>query len=220
MPLSLSQGLNDDEFWDQFPQGTERALLFAALEAFADRGYDVTTTRDIARLAGLSPAGLYIHYPSKASLLFELSRAGHEAAETILKNALDPERGGSGGRVERIAASIGSFASWHASHRILARVVQLELRSLEDEAYATVAAIRRRTQRMLADEIQAAVDTGEIDIPDVRGVTRALMSLCIDVCRWYKPEGPQHPDGIASLYQELAVRILQPVTQPQALSVP
>ena len=52
----------------------------AAAHAFADKGFHATTTRDIASGAGLSPAGVYVHFGSKEELLFDLSRSGHESA--------------------------------------------------------------------------------------------------------------------------------------------
>lgn len=190
-----------------FPQDARTALLRSGLESFSRRGFESTTTRDIAAGAGLSPAALYVHYPSKASLLLDLSRAGHKAAENVLIEALegiDPSEG----LMPRIASAMGEFAAWHAEHRVIARVVQLELRSLEGEAYAEVSTIRRRTQGRLVEEIQAAVDAGEADIAEVRAVARALMSLCIDICRWYRPGGVETPGHIREIYSTLTCRIL------------
>ncbi|MCE5289419.1 MAG: TetR/AcrR family transcriptional regulator [Nocardiaceae bacterium] len=50
---------------------TRTALLTAALEMFADRGYDATTTAEIARRAGVTEMTLFRHFPTKASLLVE-----------------------------------------------------------------------------------------------------------------------------------------------------
>ena len=195
-----------NSLWEQFPAGAPRELVRAGFEAFAARGFAATTTRDIARGAGLSPAGLYVHYPSKAALLAVLSRAGHEAAAEVLDAALDADLPA----VERVAAAVGEFAAWHGRHHRVARVVQYELGSLDPDGYADVAALRRRMQGRLADAIEAAVDAGDADVPDVGGVARAMMSLCIDVCRWYDPAGSQRPEEIAALYGELARRWLVP----------
>lgn len=195
-----------DTFWEQFPEGAARELVRAGIDAFARRGYAATTTRDIARAAGLSPAGLYVHYPSKSALLHVLSRAGHLAAAAVIDEGLDSDAA----RVDRLADTVGRFSAWHARHHRVARVVQYELQSLEDDAYAEVAALRRGMQQRVADEIAAAVQAGEADTPDVTGVARALLSLSIDVCRWYDPAGPQSPDEIGALYRELARRWLVP----------
>lgn len=193
-----------DGLWAQFAEGAPRALVRAGFEEFAARGFAATTTRDIARAAGLSPAGLYVHYSSKASLLGVLSRAGHAAAAEVLETAMQVDLP----PVERIAEGVGTFAAWHARHHRVARVVQYELGSLTEDDYRDVAAMRRRMQGRVADEIAKASASGAADVPDVDGVARALMSLCIDVCRWYDPAGRQSPDEIGELYRELAARWL------------
>ena len=47
-----------------------------------------TTTRDIAARANLSPAALYVHYPSKAALLAQISLHGHRSALALLEAAI------------------------------------------------------------------------------------------------------------------------------------
>jgi len=64
-------------------------IMLAAADAFAQRGFHATTTRDIASRAGLSPAGVYVHFASKEVLLFELSRRGHARARDLLVAAAD-----------------------------------------------------------------------------------------------------------------------------------
>ncbi|MGW3416419.1 helix-turn-helix domain-containing protein, partial [Streptomyces sp. NPDC000888] len=54
--------------WAEVTPDAARRLLVAAVEAFAERGYHATTTRDIAGRAGMSPAALYIHYKTKEEL--------------------------------------------------------------------------------------------------------------------------------------------------------
>lgn len=47
---------------------TRRRILAIARETFAVHGYEVTTNRDIANQAGVTPAALYHYFPSKADL--------------------------------------------------------------------------------------------------------------------------------------------------------
>ena len=82
-------------------------LLEAAAEAFADRGFHATTTRDIASRAGLSPAGVYVHFASKEELLYQLSREGHEVARDMLLAAAD----GADSPTEALRAIMGRFAT-------------------------------------------------------------------------------------------------------------
>ena len=49
-------------------------ILDAALELFASHGYDRTSVREIARLTGLTQAGLLHHFSSKEELFVEVLR--------------------------------------------------------------------------------------------------------------------------------------------------
>ena len=50
---------------------TRTALEASAITLFAERGYDATTTAEIARRAGVSEMTLFRHFPTKASFLVE-----------------------------------------------------------------------------------------------------------------------------------------------------
>lgn len=60
---------------------TRDAILDAALQLFAQGGYDRTSVREIARQAGLSQAGLLHHFTSKEQLFLELLRRRDQVNE-------------------------------------------------------------------------------------------------------------------------------------------
>ena len=183
---------------------TPDRLLQAGAEAFAERGFHATTTRDIATRAGLSPAGLYVHYPSKQALLAQLSLTGHRAALELVGRALS----GPGSPTERVHRMVREFVTWHAENHLVARVVQYELRSLDAPALAEVTAVRRR----LEDVVEAVIDEGvadgamRADVP--RASTRAVLSLAVDVARWFDPRGRDSAADVGRVYADLALRML------------
>lgn len=71
------------------PQGeeTRRTLYRVAIDAFAARGYEETTLREIAAEAGVSPGLLYRYFPSKRAVVLalydELSREFQERARHL-----------------------------------------------------------------------------------------------------------------------------------------
>ena len=71
------------------PRDVGRSLLTSAVRCFASNGFHATTTRDISGAIGLSPAALYVYFPSKELVLFEIIRAGHQRA---LELVTAPER--------------------------------------------------------------------------------------------------------------------------------
>ncbi|WP_030193101.1 TetR/AcrR family transcriptional regulator [Streptomyces sp. NRRL S-87] len=199
--------------WSEVSPDAARRLLIAAVEAFAERGYHATTTRDIAGRAGMSPAALYIHYKTKEELLHRISRIGHDKALEILTTAAD----GPGTAAERLDAAVRSFVRWHAAHHTTARVVQYELDALGPGHRAEIVALRRQSdaavRRILADGVAA----GEFDVPDLPGTTLAVLSLCIDVARWFSVAGTRGPDEVGALYADLVLRMVgaRPAAAPR-----
>ncbi|CAM5321062.1 MULTISPECIES: TetR/AcrR family transcriptional regulator [Streptomyces] len=190
--------------WGEVTPDAARRLLIAAVEAFAERGYHATTTRDIAGRAGMSPAALYIHYKTKEELLHRISRIGHEKALDILRTAAR----GEGTPAERLAGAVGSFVRWHAGGRTTARVVQYELDSLGPDARAEILALRRQCDAEVRGIIEDGVAAGDFDVLDVKGTTLAVLSLCIDVARWFNVSGPWTPDEVGALYADLVLRMV------------
>jgi AcrR family transcriptional regulator len=189
-----------------------RRLLLGAVEAFAERGFHATTTRDIAGRAGMSPAALYIHYRTKEELLFQISKFGHERSVTVLAEAAEPDAGQDGNARDaaRLARSVRQFVRWHAEHHTTARVVQYELAALGQDHYEEIVQLRRRSEEIIRDILESGHDGGEFEVADIRGTTLAVMSLCIDVARWYSPTGARTPDEIGELYADLVLRMVAP----------
>ncbi|MEV2253958.1 TetR/AcrR family transcriptional regulator [Streptomyces sp. NPDC050147] len=194
----------DDLPWGEVTPDAARRLLIAAVEAFAERGYHATTTRDIAGRAGMSPAALYIHYKTKEELLHRISRIGHDKALRLLRTAAD----GPGTAAERLDDAVRSFVRWHADHHTTARVVQYELDALGDEHRTEIVALRRQSDAAVRDMINDGVRDGEFDVEDVPGTTLAVLSLCIDVARWFNVAGTRTPDEVGALYADLVLRMV------------
>ncbi|MDL5200621.1 TetR/AcrR family transcriptional regulator [Streptomyces sp. ALI-76-A] len=190
--------------WGEVTPDAARRLLIAAVEAFAERGYHATTTRDIASRAGMSPAALYIHYKTKEELLHRISRIGHQKAVEILRVAAS----GEGAATERLADAVSSFVRWHAGGRTTARVVQYELDSLGPDARAEILALRRQCDAEVRGILEDGVATGEFDVLDVQGTTLAVLSLCVDVARWFSVDGPRTPEEVGALYADLVLRMV------------
>ncbi|MDX8031781.1 TetR/AcrR family transcriptional regulator [Lentzea sp. BCCO 10_0856] len=193
-----------DEMWRTVTPDAARRMLIAAVHAFAGKGYHATTTRDIASLAGMSPAAVYIHYRSKEELLFNISLVGHQTSLTLLSGIEGSDA------TDRLRNAVAGFAGWHAEFHTTARVVQYELGALSAEHHAEVAELRRQIEQRMRSYIADGVAEGVFDVPDLKGATLAVLSLCIDVARWYRPDGKRTPDEIGALYADLVLRMVRP----------
>jgi AcrR family transcriptional regulator len=193
-----------EDLWPDIKPDAARRLMAAAIESFATHGYHATTTRDIANAAGMSPAALYVHFPSKAALLSAISRSGHEQALDMVREVVastpDP--------VEAMHLIVQKFVAWHAKRHRVARVVQYELQALPEADYQVVAALRRRTEHLVREVIADGVTAGRFTVTDIRTAARAVLSLGIDVARWYTETGKPSPTTLGRQYANLALRML------------
>ncbi|MET9295477.1 TetR/AcrR family transcriptional regulator [Streptomyces sp. NPDC003077] len=204
MGAEAERAVPEAEEWADIAPDAARRLVGAAVQAFAERGYHATTTRDIAGRAGMSPAALYIHYKTKEELLYRISGIGHEKALRIMEDAA----AAGGTATERLSGAVRTFVRWHAEHHTTARVIQYELQALGEEHYAEITALRRRTDRLLRQIVQDGVDAGEFHVADVPGTTLAVLSLCVDVARWFSADGARTPDEVGALYADLVLRMV------------
>lgn len=176
----------------------------AAIEAFAENGYGGTTTRQIAARLDMSPAAMYPHYRSKEELLFAIAFEGHDLALQVIHDADIPDADAT----TRLTSVIERFARWQADNHSRARVIQYELTALDPEHYRIITGLRRRTTRVVRDIVDTGIAAGEFTVPDAEGVTLALMSLCVDICRWYPSGRYNEPATIGALYTDLALRLV------------
>lgn len=177
----------------------------AAAEAFAAKGFHATTTRDIASRAGLSPAGVYVHFSSKEELLYQLSRAGHETARDMLVTAAR----GADGPTAALRAIMGSFARWHAEHFRVARIVQYEFQNLTPEHRESVLRLRKEIDAVVRQVVTEGVECGDFEVDDIPDTTLALLSMAVDVARWYDPEIKRSPEAIGTAYANLGLRLVR-----------
>ena len=176
----------------------------AAIEAFAEKGYNGTTTRDIAARLGLSAAAMYPHYKSKEELLYAIAYEGHQKTVAWLEEA-DPV---TESPADRLRAVIGEFARTHAQYHARARVVEYELAGARTGPLPSDRRAAPRTDPACEADRGSRSADGSFVVPDSEGVTLAIISLCVDVCRWFPAGRYTDPDKVAKLYSELAVRLV------------
>lgn len=183
---------------------TRARLLGAAIAAFAEKGFHGTSTRDVAAAAGMSPAALYVHHRSKEELLYLIARSGHEDTLRLVRDAVrssdDP--------AAALHNVIHDFAVHHARDHTKARIVNYELAALTPEHFAVIRDLRRRIEAEIRELVERGVAAAVFDTPDPRMSSVALLSLGIDIARWYREEGRWTPEDIGDHYAEMALRMV------------
>ena len=191
------------DLWQEGTSEAVRALLVSAVLCFGSKGFHATTTRDITAAVGLSPGALYVHFPSKEDVLFEIMRTGHASALDAMTSERDD--GDPAGYVRRLVAA---HVAWHARHHTVARVCQNELAALAPAHHAEILDLRHRFSALLRAAVTRGARTGAFDVPDVNRAVRAVLSLGIDLVRWYRLDGGDTPEALGDFYADLALRMI------------
>jgi len=152
----------------------------------------------------MSPAAVYVHYRTKEELLFELSLRGHRAAQDVVEEAAAAANTPNS-QLRRIARA---YTAWHASHNTLARVVQYEMAALTPEHAKQIANIRRAIEARVRAIISAGAASGEFRVPNPGMAALAVLSLGIDVARWYREGRGWSADDVADQYAKLALQLV------------
>ncbi|MFC7618804.1 helix-turn-helix domain-containing protein [Microlunatus sp. GCM10028923] len=132
---------------------TRSALLEAAAELFLERGFDATTTRQIADRAGVSEMTLFRHFPTKEALLLE------DSYDPMIAEAI---RARPRSEAPMRAALAGLEENWR-------RIPAAEITALRDRLRILAEATTVRSLRHGTDQTRAAVAAALVD----RGTTEA-----------------------------------------------
>jgi len=179
-------------------------LASAATKAFAERGFHATTTRDIAAAAGMSPAAVYVHHSSKEELLHSISERGHQVSLQLVRDAVDA----STDPREQVAGAIRAMSQNHAEHHVVSRVVNYELGALSAEHHEQILGMRQELSATLQAVVDRGVATGAFTTTQPRMAANALLSLAVDVARWYHEGGDWTPADVGAFNAEAALRIV------------
>ena len=186
-------------------EATRHRLLQAATQAFAERGFHGTKTRDITNAAGTSSAALYVHHKSKEELLFLISKAGHETTLAMMQKG----RASSDDPRDQLRTVVKDFVADHARNHGRARIVNYEMAALEPEHLDEIVSLRHRIDVELINLIASGIKARAFDIPDPRIAASAILSLGIDLARWFTDDFRLAPDELGEEYAELALRIVR-----------
>jgi AcrR family transcriptional regulator len=192
------------EWWSTETPPAARTLLLSAIDLFAEQGYHATTTRDIVTRAGMSTGAMYAHFGSKEELLFEISLIGHRRG---LESLLDASAA-SVSPAERLAALVRAFTVYHARFHSIATIVHHELSALSAEHLAQVLDVRHQTTKLIEGVLTDGVRAGAFSVPDTHAVGQAVLSLCVDVARWYDGLENSTPEQVGQLNAQLALRMV------------
>jgi AcrR family transcriptional regulator len=156
-------------------------ILKTALGLFAAQGFDATSTRQIAKEAGIAEGLIFHYFPTKASLLTAILQdrlEGRRAFRTRLRPLLD-DAGGKPAPEVLHAVATGWLATLRRDEEIV--VVLFTAAQTNPEVGAAWQALIREGTELLTGYLAARVDDGELrkDLPLETAATMFVSSLMI-----------------------------------------
>jgi AcrR family transcriptional regulator len=167
-------------------------LLRAAARLFVDKGFDATTTRDIAEAVGMRSGSPFYHFRSKQELLKEAMIDGLEAGRARLLAAIDgvvdPER--------RLYVLVRTHLATLLEADCNSPMLLNETRSLDVAARAEIAAAFDRYQAPWQATLDKLAACGRI--ASAAAPLRLLLFGMLNWSgHWYRPDGPLTVDQLA-----------------------
>jgi AcrR family transcriptional regulator len=208
-PVMIRLDDASEQLWDAGLADVARALLSSAVLCFAAGGFQATTTREITTRIGISPGALYVHFESKEEVLYEIVRTGHTRVLEDLRAlpADDDARA-------YLCRLVATFVSWHARHHTVGRICQYELAPLLPAHYDKILALRGEINTMFRDAVHRHIGNAPISDANVNRIARAILSLGVDLVRWYRLDGPDTPSRLGEFYADLAIKMTEVAQVP------
>lgn len=148
-------------------------IVAAALDVFADKGYEATTMGDIAAVAGITRSVLYDHFPSKRTLLLTVMQERNAALVEYVGSRIT----GSGSPEDRMRATIDAYFSF-AEHEPKARRLLFD-RIDEDDAEIRAVRWGIREARTRAVTVLLARDVRKLGLTPQAATTEGAVELLI-----------------------------------------
>jgi AcrR family transcriptional regulator len=178
-------------------QDTREAILAAAQEAFADRGFDAASIRAIAAAAGVDPALVHHYFGTKDQLFLDAMQAPFDPAEA-LSTVLEKGRDGVGERLVRTMLGVWDGAAGGPAAAIVRSAVSNELFARMLREFVT-----HRILRRIAKDLDLAPDEWLVRTSLVAGQIAGLIMM-----RYIVKLEP-----MASMPADTLVRLVGPTVQ-------
>jgi AcrR family transcriptional regulator len=186
---------------------TKTKIIEAAIDLFAEQGYDATSVQQIVDRAGVTKGALYHHFTAKEEILYRLygEHFADDLAELerILASGDDPER--------KLRAVIRAIVVSTAVAGKASAIFAREVNRLDPRRYADLQTQWRRYQDTVRGLIASAQLAGVFGVrtsPQI--VSWAIFGVTNSMPTWFRPDGPKSAEEIARELGDLVIYGLQP----------
>jgi len=167
--------------WRRIPEERPNQILDAALQVFSEKGLEGARMEDIAEVAGVSKATIYLYFPSKVDVFREMIR---RAIDGLARTTLETRGGGAPS--EDLRALIGAFWREVRSPRFEAmyRLVRAKVNDFPELAREFALQVRVPISRVAREILDRGVADGSFRPGDNPVRVRMLLALLSKHAFW------------------------------------
>jgi TetR/AcrR family transcriptional regulator, cholesterol catabolism regulator len=188
---------------------TRNRILVAAASLFGERGYASTSLRVIATAVGMTPPALYWYFPSKQAILHALLHSAlFDFLDAVEAEVVGPSPEDRLRQFVRAHVQKGALQPRIGGYEAPFGVRHMA-QFLPEAERAELIAGQRRHLDLLRDTLREGMRLGCFRELDVTATAFAIVSMCDYVNSWWKPGGRIDVEELASLYEELAMRMVR-----------
>lgn len=160
--------------FERIPEEKQRAVLTAAMEEFAARGYGGASTNAVVHRLGISKGSLFKYFPTKEALFRATAEHAAQAIGRAVGAQLDELPEEPAARVLGLArVELELYSALPLSYRFFRR-------ALSDDSEPVVRAVMRRQGRESADYFRTVMANARWP----EGITSEDRSRLLDVLQW------------------------------------
>lgn len=197
--------------FDKRRQDRRDEILEAAIQCFADRGYEGATLQDIADQIGLTHPALYYYYKSKEVLLFQ-------SAEKILIDLMAALNGADPGTDapadKRLSDVVKTQINYQFDKQKIAPFIDSVLfgahskRNILSHHYLEkLRAAQRSISNLYKDIIISGQRQGLFSVPDINAVVFSIIGMISHTVYWYRPASNDDRVHILQTQAELCLKL-------------
>jgi AcrR family transcriptional regulator len=173
-----------------------RRILDAAATLFEAKGFEGTTTDDIAESAEVTKRTLYRYVGSKEALLYEIH-------EDFMSELLEEVTSSSGSAEERFRAMVDAHIRDLAAHLRDIKVFFEEIKHLGSGKRTELVTRREAYEEMVNAILSDGITDGSFRDVHVRSTTRVILGAMNEGYRWFGNDPQRVPQDVARQVSDL-----------------
>ena len=186
---------------------TQKAIVAAAAELFAERGFGSTSLEDIAEVLGVTKGALYYHVKNKEEILrliyLSVLNVAEEPLRRIVESDLPP--------AEKLHRAIEHHIEVSADRSPAITVFYREHPHLTGPFAREITLRQKDYERYFEQIIEEGLKTGAFKAgSDPKIIMFGILGMCHWLSQWYKPAGRYTPQQIAIMFTNMVEHGLVP----------